>query len=87
MHERLVRARATWRLDQVGGEEIRDGMLSAYRFADLDPYRAATHNKGIMNRVSAVVLASKPTSFARNGVFHALRRSRLESHSLSERCR
>jgi len=55
---RLVRARATWHLDQIGGEEVRDGMLSAYRFADLDPYRAATHNKGIMNGVSAVVLAT-----------------------------
>lgn len=55
---RLMRARATWRLDQIGGEAVRDGMLSAYRFADMDPYRAATHNKGIMNGVSAVVLAT-----------------------------
>ncbi|OUE39226.1 hydroxymethylglutaryl-CoA reductase, degradative [Billgrantia desiderata SP1] len=55
---RLMRARATWRLDQIGGAEVRDGMLSAYRFADMDPYRAATHNKGIMNGVSAVVLAT-----------------------------
>ena len=33
-------------------------MISAYRFAAADPYRAATHNKGIMNGVSAVVLAT-----------------------------
>lgn len=55
---RLARARATWPLDAIGGEEVRDGMLSAYRFAAADPYRAATHNKGIMNGVSAVVLAT-----------------------------
>ena len=55
---RLARARATWPLDALGGEAVRDGMISAYRFAAADPYRAATHNKGIMNGVSAVVLAT-----------------------------
>lgn len=55
---RLARARATWPLDAIGGEAVRDGMLSAYRFASVDPYRAATHNKGIMNGISAVVLAT-----------------------------
>ena len=55
---RLARARATWPVDAIGGEAVRDGMLAAYRFAAADPYRAATHNKGIMNGVSAVVLAT-----------------------------
>lgn len=55
---RIARARATWKLDDIGGEAVREGMLNAYRFADMDPYRAATHNKGIMNGVSAVVLAT-----------------------------
>ncbi|MGX9934622.1 hydroxymethylglutaryl-CoA reductase, degradative [Advenella kashmirensis] len=55
---RLARARATWTCDAIGGEAIRDGILSAYHFAESDPYRAATHNKGIMNGVSAVVLAT-----------------------------
>lgn len=55
---RLARARATWALEDIGGAEVRDGILSAYDFADIDPYRAATHNKGIMNGVSAVVLAT-----------------------------
>lgn len=55
---RLARARATWTLDAIGGEAVRDGMISAYRFAAADPYRAATHNKGIMNGISAVVLAT-----------------------------
>ncbi|MBI5526402.1 MAG: hydroxymethylglutaryl-CoA reductase, degradative [Deltaproteobacteria bacterium] len=41
-----------------GGGEVRDGIVAASRFAELDPYRAATHNKGIMNGVDAVVLAA-----------------------------
>jgi hydroxymethylglutaryl-CoA reductase len=55
---RLARARAVWTLDAIGGEDVRDGIVSAYHFAAADPYRAATHNKGIMNGVSAVVLAT-----------------------------
>jgi hydroxymethylglutaryl-CoA reductase len=37
---------------------VRDGIAAASRFAELDPYRAATHNKGIMNGVDAVVIAT-----------------------------
>ena len=37
---------------------MRDGILEAWAFAEADPYRAATHNKGIMNGVDAVVLAT-----------------------------
>ncbi len=55
---RLARARASWTAAAIGGEAVRDGMISAFRFAAADPYRAATHNKGIMNGVSAVVLAT-----------------------------
>jgi hydroxymethylglutaryl-CoA reductase len=55
---RLARARCVWRTQDIGGESVRDGMISAYHFADADPYRAATHNKGIMNGISAVVLAT-----------------------------
>ncbi|PCM45834.1 hydroxymethylglutaryl-CoA reductase, degradative [Marinobacter sp. ANT_B65] len=55
---RLARARATWTLEAIGGESVRDGILAAFEFADIDPYRAATHNKGVMNGVSAVVLAT-----------------------------
>jgi hydroxymethylglutaryl-CoA reductase len=40
------------------GSEIVDRIVDASRFAELDPYRAATHNKGIMNGVDAVVLAT-----------------------------
>ncbi|MCG7361433.1 hydroxymethylglutaryl-CoA reductase, degradative [Roseomonas sp. ACRSG] len=55
---RLARARAVWPVAAIGGEAVRDGMIAAYHFAEADPYRAATHNKGIMNGVSAVVLAT-----------------------------
>jgi hydroxymethylglutaryl-CoA reductase len=37
---------------------VRDGILAAWAFAAVDPYRAATHNKGIMNGVDAVVIAT-----------------------------
>lgn len=60
---RLARARATWSCESIAaagmtGEAVRDGMISAYQFAAADPYRAATHNKGIMNGITAVVLAT-----------------------------
>jgi hydroxymethylglutaryl-CoA reductase len=60
---RLARARCTLTLDalafdQYGGEQVRDGIIAAWAFAASDPYRAATHNKGIMNGVDAVVIAT-----------------------------
>lgn len=44
--------------DPIKAEEIAQSICSANRYADVDPYRAATHNKGIMNGVDAVVLAT-----------------------------
>jgi hydroxymethylglutaryl-CoA reductase len=55
---RVARAHAVWKLDAIGGDSVRDGIVSAYQFAEADPYRAATHNKGIMNGISAVILAT-----------------------------
>ncbi len=40
------------------GDRVSDGIIAAYAFAAADPYRAATHNKGIMNGVDAVVIAT-----------------------------
>jgi hydroxymethylglutaryl-CoA reductase len=56
--KRLARAKAIFPKEGVGGEEVVEGILSAYAFAAADPYRCATHNKGIMNGITAVVLAS-----------------------------
>jgi hydroxymethylglutaryl-CoA reductase len=60
---RLARVRCTIPLnslafDNYNAEEVRDGIIAAWAFAAVDPYRAATHNKGIMNGVDAVVIAS-----------------------------
>lgn len=55
---RLSRARAIFRKEDLGGEEVVDSIISAYRFAAQDPFRATTHNKGIMNGIDAVVLAT-----------------------------
>lgn len=44
--------------DQAAGADVRAAIAAASRFAELDPYRAATHNKGIMNGVDAVLLAT-----------------------------
>ena len=60
---RLARARCTIPLSELAfeaytAEEVRDGIIAAWAFAAADPYRAATHNKGIMNGVDAVVVAT-----------------------------
>ena len=56
--KRLSRARAVWAKEAIGGEDVVDGIVSAYALADADPFRCATHNKGIMNGVDAVVVAT-----------------------------
>ena len=55
---RLVRAWTRIPPEAVGGREVAEGIVEAWAFADADPYRAATHNKGIMNGVDAVVIAT-----------------------------
>ncbi len=56
--KRLVRVRAVFDREALGGEEVVDGIVYAYAFAAADPYRAATHNKGIMNGITPVVMAT-----------------------------
>ncbi|MEM2542824.1 MAG: hydroxymethylglutaryl-CoA reductase, degradative [Candidatus Korarchaeum sp.] len=55
---RLARAKAKFSKAAIGGEDVVEGIMWAYRFAKYDPYRAATHNKGIMNGIIAVALAT-----------------------------
>lgn len=55
---RLVRVSARVSNEAVGGKAAAEGILRASRFASLDPYRAVTHNKGIMNGVDAVAVAT-----------------------------
>jgi hydroxymethylglutaryl-CoA reductase len=56
--KRLARAWCTVPKESVGGPEVVDGIVNASAFAAADPYRAATHNKGAMNGIIAVVLAT-----------------------------
>jgi hydroxymethylglutaryl-CoA reductase len=63
---RMARAKAVWTKKaleeslngKMKGEEIVDAILDAYAFAEADPYRCATHNKGIMNGIDAVAIAT-----------------------------
>lgn len=54
---RLARAKAVWKKDVIG-EDIVQGVLEAYAFACGDQYRCTTHNKGIMNGIDAVTIAT-----------------------------
>jgi hydroxymethylglutaryl-CoA reductase len=59
----MVKARTRIPLEALAGrgfdgEQVRDGIILANEFASVDPYRAATHNKGIMNGIDAVALAT-----------------------------
>lgn len=55
---RLAFARAVFAKEAIGGEDVVDGVIKAYSFAKSDPYRCATHNKGIMNGIDPVVIAT-----------------------------
>jgi len=55
---RLARARAVFDAVALGGGTVVDDIVHAAALAEADPYRASTHNKGIMNGISAVVLAT-----------------------------
>lgn len=55
---RLVRVRGEFDAELLGGPEVVEDIVLASDFASADPYRAATHNKGIMNGITAVVLAT-----------------------------
>ena len=78
---RTVKAKTTWKKELLGEETI-EGILDAYAFAEADQYRCTTHNKGIMNGIDAVILAtgndfraveSGAHSFAAlNGKYHSL---------------
>jgi len=55
---RVARASVRVSKEALGGEAVVDGIVDAYAFAAADPYRCATHNKGVMNGVTAVCLAT-----------------------------
>lgn len=55
---RLARAEVKVTPDVIGGDDVVQGILEAHHFAKVDPFRCATHNKGIMNGVDAVIIAT-----------------------------
>ena len=56
--QRMAKASCIISAESLGGEEVVDNIVAACAFAESDPYRATTHNKGIMNGISAVILAT-----------------------------
>jgi len=56
--KRLVKAKAVFDKEKMGGEKIVDAFLESYTLASIDPYRAATHNKGIMNGIDSLIIAT-----------------------------
>ncbi len=67
---RRVRAVATWPAATIGADTV-DGIIEAWAFAAADPYRAATHNKGVMNGIDAVGLATGNDTRALEAGAHA----------------
>jgi hydroxymethylglutaryl-CoA reductase len=55
---RLARAQVKVSFEAIGGEEVVNGIIEAHEFAKADPFRCATHNKGIMNGIDAVIIAT-----------------------------
>ncbi|MEM4347869.1 MAG: hydroxymethylglutaryl-CoA reductase, degradative [Candidatus Altiarchaeota archaeon] len=55
---RIAKAEVKIKKETLGGEEVVDSIVNAYEFAAADIYRAATHNKGVMNGITAIALAT-----------------------------
>ena len=81
---RLARAEAIIKKEDIGGEKVVDDIVLAWAFADADPYRAATHNKGIMNGVIAVALATAQDHRALEAGAHAYAAKSGRYRSLSK---
>ncbi len=69
--KRLVRGRATFDKEELGGSNVVDKIILAYEFAANDPYRAVTHNKGIMNGIIAVANSTGQDTRAIEAAAHA----------------
>lgn len=85
--KRIVRAWTRVPKDVIGGDDVVEGILYAWALAAADPYRAATHNKGIMNGIIAVALATGQDTRAIEAGAHAYaaRRGRYEPLTVWER--
>ena len=87
---RMASASAVFDKDAVGGENVVDDIILAFQFAENDPYRAVTHNKGVMNGTIAVANATGQDSraieaaahayAAKSGVYRSLTKWTKDSH-------
>lgn len=68
---RMAKCKAIFDKDLLGGSEVVQGILDALAFAQSDPFRAATHNKGIMNGIIALALATGNDTRALEAGAHA----------------
>lgn len=92
---RLARAEVKIPVNALGGPELAARIAEADRFARLDPYRAATHNKGLLNGIDAVALATgndwrsieagAHAYAARDGQYRGLTRWELDGPALRGR--
>ena len=69
--KRMVNASVVFDKDAVGGEKVIDDIILAFQFAENDPYRAVTHNKGVMNGTISVANATGQDSRAIEAAAHA----------------
>ncbi len=69
--KRLVRGRAIFDKEEIGGKQVVDNIIHAYQFAANDPYRAVTHNKGVMNGIIAVANSTGQDTRAIEAASHA----------------
>ena len=84
--ECLVRAEVSCKIDELGGEnpqKFAEKFYQAVKIAEIEPYRAVTHNKGIMNGIDAVVLATGNDFRAVEAGAHAFAARNGEYSSLS----
>jgi hydroxymethylglutaryl-CoA reductase len=82
--KRLVRGKAIFDKKELGGQGTVDNIILAYQFAANDPYRAVTHNKGIMNGIIAVANATGQDTRAIEAAAHAYASRKGRYNSLTE---
>lgn len=82
--KRLVRGTAVFDKEEVGGQKVVDNIILAYQFAANDPYRAVTHNKGVMNGIIAVANATGQDTRAIDAGAHAYASKTGRYSSLTE---
>jgi hydroxymethylglutaryl-CoA reductase len=81
---RIVKTKAVFEKEAVGGEKVVDNIILAFEFADNDVYRAVTHNKGIMNGIISVANATGQDSRAIEAAANAYAAKSGKYRSLSK---